>query len=173
MRLKRRGGKIIVINPLKELGLCRFRVPSDPRSLFFGTSIADLYIQPVIGGDIALLSAITKEIIERGAVDQAFVEKFADDWPALRDHLKYLSWDDLLRSAGVSRQTINHAADQYVRSNNTIFCWAMGITHHAHGVENVQAISNLAMARGMLGRPAPVCSHCAATPTCRASARWA
>lgn len=153
MRLKRRGGKVIVINPLKELGLCKFRVPSDPRSLIFGTTIADLYIQPTIGGDIALLSAITKEIIERGAVDHAFVEKHADDWQALRDHLQKLSWDDVLHSAGVSRQIINQAADQYVRSNNTIFCWAMGVTHHAHGVENVQAISNLAMARGMLGRP--------------------
>lgn len=153
MRLKRRGGKVIVVNPLKEVGLCRFRVPSDPRSLVFGTTIADLYIQSAIGGDIALLSAIIKEIIERGAVDRAFVERYADGWIPLRDHLKSLSWDELLRAAGVSRQIINQAADLSVRSANTIFTWAMGITHHAHGVENVQAIANFAMARGMLGRP--------------------
>ena len=29
----------------------------------------------------------------------------------------------------------------------------MGITHHAHGVDNVQAIANLALLRGMVGRP--------------------
>jgi molybdopterin-dependent oxidoreductase alpha subunit len=29
----------------------------------------------------------------------------------------------------------------------------MGITHHTHGVENVQAIANLALVRGMVGKP--------------------
>jgi molybdopterin-dependent oxidoreductase alpha subunit len=34
-----------------------------------------------------------------------------------------------------------------------VFCWAMGLTHHAHGVDNVLALANLALARGWLGRP--------------------
>ncbi len=39
------------------------------------------------------------------------------------------------------------------RSKNVVFSWTMGITHHAHGVQNVQAIANLALMRGMIGRP--------------------
>jgi anaerobic selenocysteine-containing dehydrogenase len=56
MTIRRRGGKIIVINPLKETGLVNFRVPSDVRSLLFGTKIASQYVQPHIGGDLALLA---------------------------------------------------------------------------------------------------------------------
>ena len=57
MQIRRRGGDVIVINPAKELGLVNFRVPSDVRSLLFGTKVASLYVQPHIGGDIALLLA--------------------------------------------------------------------------------------------------------------------
>ncbi|MEC8474912.1 MAG: molybdopterin-dependent oxidoreductase, partial [Planctomycetota bacterium] len=58
MHLRRRGGRIIVINPVRETGLVKFRVPSDPISLMFGTRIATDYIQPHIGGDLALLWGI-------------------------------------------------------------------------------------------------------------------
>lgn len=150
---KRRGGKIIVINPLREVGLVRFRVPSDVRSLLFGSEIADLYVQPHIGGDAALLCAITKAIIELGAVDRSFVEQHAEGWEEVEDQLTTMDWDDLIEKSGVSRAVINQVADLYAGSASTILAWAMGITHHEHGVENVRAIANLAIARGMLGRP--------------------
>ncbi len=153
MELKRRGGKIIVINPLKEAGLVRFKVPSRIRSLVFGTAIADEYVQPHIGGDIALFSAVEKAILEGGHVDEAFVNEFADGWKLHRDHIRSLDWSELVEESGVSRKTIDRIAQVYAEAPNAIFCWAMGITHHQHGVENVQAIANLAMVRGMLGRP--------------------
>jgi molybdopterin-dependent oxidoreductase alpha subunit len=34
-----------------------------------------------------------------------------------------------------------------------VFCWAMGLTQHAHGADNVKALANLALARGWLGMP--------------------
>src|SRR5262249_50179802 len=46
--LRRRGGEVIAVNPVRETGLVNFRVPSDFRSLFFGSKIASLYIQPDI-----------------------------------------------------------------------------------------------------------------------------
>src|SRR5262249_44470427 len=55
MRLRHRGGHVIVINPVKEPGLVSFRIPSNAASMLFGSPIASLYIQPRIGGDIALL----------------------------------------------------------------------------------------------------------------------
>src|SRR3990172_4908305 len=56
MRVRRRGGHVIVINPIVETGLVRFSVPSDVKSLFFGSNIASLYVQPHIGGDLALFT---------------------------------------------------------------------------------------------------------------------
>ena len=60
MHLRRRGGEVVVINPVREIGLINFRVPSSPASLLFGTKIASLYVQPDIGGDLALLTGVAK-----------------------------------------------------------------------------------------------------------------
>ena len=60
MKVRNRGGQIIVINPVRETGLVNFRVPSNPWSLLFGTQIATLYVQPHIGGDLALLTGVAK-----------------------------------------------------------------------------------------------------------------
>ncbi len=149
--VKARGGKVIVINPLKEVGLVRFRVPSHVRSLLFGSTVADEYVQPHIGGDIALFSGIAKAILDAGAIDQAFVSQHADGWEAFDTHIRSLDWNTITHRSGVSRETIERIARAYAESKSTIFCWAMGITHHEHGVRNVQAIANLAIMRGMLG----------------------
>jgi len=151
--VRRRGGKVIVINPVVEPGMVNFSVPSDPISLVFGTKIASLYVQPHIGGDLALLTAISKRIVERGNHDEQFLNKHTASWPELKAHLESLSVDDLCESAGVDRDTVEQIVDMYAASKNTVFSWTMGITHHAHGVENVEAIGNLACLRGMVGRP--------------------
>ena len=56
---------MIVVNPISELGLRRFRLPSDARSLAAGSKVGDLYLQPRIGGDIALFTALLK-LVDRG-----------------------------------------------------------------------------------------------------------
>ncbi len=71
--LRRRGGKVVVINPVRELGLVKFRIPSDWRSMLFSANIATHFIQPDIGGDLALLSGIAKAVVELGAEDKAFL----------------------------------------------------------------------------------------------------
>ncbi|MEE2908414.1 MAG: FdhF/YdeP family oxidoreductase [Planctomycetota bacterium] len=153
MRLKRRGGQVIVMNPLKEIGLERFKVPSSIRSMLRATQISDLYVQPHIGGDAMLLNGITKAIIERGAVDEPFVVHHAQGWDDLVHMVSALSWETIVEGSGVPRDQIDRIADLYQASKATIFCWAMGITHHHNGVRNVQHIANLAIARGMLGAP--------------------
>lgn len=153
MRLRRRGGEVVVINPVRETGLVNFRVPSDVRSLLFGTEIASQYVQPHIGGDLALLSGIAKRVQELGAVDEAFVTEHCEGWPEWSEHLKQLSWDDITRLSGVAKDEIDSIAEKYAASRSAVFAWTMGITHHAVGVQNVQAIANLALMRGMVGRP--------------------
>ncbi|MCC6796408.1 MAG: FdhF/YdeP family oxidoreductase [Candidatus Hydrogenedentes bacterium] len=152
MRMKRRGGKVIVINPIRELGLVNFSIPSSVRSMLFGTRIADLYVQPHIGGDIAFLIGVAKAIHERGAIDREFIENATVGWPDFENYLATVTWDEIIQQSGVNRTTIDRVADAYAASKGTVFAWAMGVTHHKHGVENVQAIGNLALMRGMLGR---------------------
>jgi molybdopterin-dependent oxidoreductase alpha subunit len=153
MTIRRRGGHVIVINPVREVGLINFSVPSDVRSLFFGSSIADLYIQPHIGGDMALLTGIAKVVLERGAVDQSYIAHATEGFEAFSAQVKATSWTDIERDSGVDQATITRAADIYCAAKTAVFGWTMGITHHLHGVANVQSIANLALLRGMVGKP--------------------
>ena len=153
MQLRRRGGEVIVINPVIETGMVKFSVPSDVRSMLFGSKIASLYVQPHIGGDLALLTGIAKRIVELQAHDVTFLESACTGWSQLHERLLGLPWGDIVEACGVSQEQIEEIAARYARSKRAVFSWTMGITHHAHGVDNVQAIANLALLRGMVGRP--------------------
>ncbi len=153
MGIRRNGGDVIVINPVKEAGLVNFSVPSDVWSLLFGSPIAGLYVQPHIGGDIALLSGVAKALLERGAIDDSFIRQATEGFDAFRARVAAQSWPELERSSGVPRATMEEVARRYARAKSAVFGWTMGITHHLHGVENVRAIVNLALLRGMVGRP--------------------
>jgi molybdopterin-dependent oxidoreductase alpha subunit len=67
--------------------------------------------------------------------------------------LRSLSWAEIHAKSGVSQAEIDQIAERYAAAKNVVFSWTMGVTHHAHGVLTVQAIANLAMLRGMVGRP--------------------
>ena len=153
VELRRRGGHVIVINPLRELGLVRFRVPSDWRSMLFGSEVSDLYLQPHVGGDIALLKLLLADVVARGATDPSFLAARVSGWDRVAADLATADRATLLAACGVPAAEIERAVALLAGSRATIFAWAMGITQHAHGVDNVQAIVNLALARGMLGRP--------------------
>ncbi|MEW6775136.1 MAG: FdhF/YdeP family oxidoreductase [Bdellovibrionota bacterium] len=152
VNLRRRGGKVIVINPLRELGLIKFRVPSDWRSFLFSSKVSDLYLQPHVGSDVALFKALLKGVIEKGAVDREFVENHAAGWKEVERDVSQASWNTLVAACGVEREQIDEAAKILAASKRGIFAWAMGLTHHANGVDNVLALGNLALARGWLGK---------------------
>lgn len=150
--IRQRGGHIVVINPIREMGLMNFSIPSKPWSLLFGSKIATHYLQPHIGGDIALLVGIAKRTLEMGAIDGVFLSHHTSEYDAVEKSLKETSWESIESASGVSQKEINTIAELYAKSNATIFAWTMGITHHLHGVDNVRAIVNLALMRGMVGR---------------------
>jgi len=157
MEIRRRGGKVIVINPAREPGLENFSVPSDIKSLIFGSEIASDYIQPHIGGDIGLLKGIGKALLEISKEDAEvlapnFIENHTEDYLAYKTDLEASPWEHLEASSGVRRDIMHDLARQYSKAQNVVFAWAMGITHHSHGVGNVHAIVNLALMRGMIGR---------------------
>jgi molybdopterin-dependent oxidoreductase alpha subunit len=151
-QLRRRGGKVIIINPAKELGLVNFRIPSNVRSLLFGTEIASLYVQPHIGGDIALLAGIAKEILARGAQDEPFITQNTDGFDDFARRIHETPWTVIEGNSGVTVDEIRRIADLYLAAKRVVFGWTMGITHHLHGSNNVRMIANVALLRGMVGR---------------------
>jgi len=164
MMVRRAGGKVIVVNPIVETGMVNFSVPSDPWALLFGAEIASTYVQPYVGGDLAVVYGIMKRLREMHAVqprnaagepiiDEEFLTRHCTGWPELAARLDALSWDEIVRKAGVSRREIDDMAAQYAASQRTVFAWTMGVTHHLHGAATVQAIAALALMRRMVGRP--------------------
>ncbi len=154
--LRRRGGKVVVVNPIREVGLVNFKVPSDVRSLLLGSKIAHEYVQVHIGGDIAFLAGVAKALRDlpsgRG-IDAQFIGNHTDWWEAFRESVVAMPWKEIEKSSGVERGQIQRVARMYASARAAVFCWTMGMTHHEHGVNNVRMIANLAMMRGNLGRP--------------------
>ena len=153
VELRERGGKVIVVNPVRELGLVRFRIPSRPGSLLFGSTVSDLYLQPHVGSDREVFRALLKGVLERGGEDRGFLERHVDGWAAVESDARATPWDALLAACGLERAEIDRAAEALVAARAGMFLWAMGLTHHEHGVDNVLALGNLALARGWVGRP--------------------
>ncbi|MFN9635937.1 MAG: FdhF/YdeP family oxidoreductase [Synechococcaceae cyanobacterium] len=155
IRLRERGGFVLVINPVLEAGLLRFGSPAFPiRSMLGGGSeIASLFLQPIPGSDAAVFLGLQKALLESGAVAWEFVKAHSDGWQALIAQIEATGWEAITATCGLSREELEHAAARLAACRAVVFAWAMGITHHANGTDNVQAIANTAVLTGNVGRP--------------------
>ncbi|HEX5947887.1 MAG TPA: molybdopterin-dependent oxidoreductase, partial [Acidimicrobiales bacterium] len=149
---RRRGCRVVVVNPYLEPGLDRYWVPSNVESAVFGTRRSDLHGPVRPGGDVALATAALKLLDERGAVDEAFVAAHTEGLDELRAALAGQRLDDLLRLAGIDRPTLDAFVDELVRAGGAVHVWSMGITKHRDAADGVRAIVNLALAQGSVGR---------------------
>ncbi len=146
------GTKVVVINPYLEPGLEKYWVPSSAESMLFGTKICDLHVPVRPGGDVALLNAALKALIARGALDDAFIAAHTAGWDELVAALDAQDGDELLRLAGVTQQQLDSFVDIYAAARGAVLVWSMGITQRVEGAEGVEAIVNLGLARGNVGR---------------------
>lgn len=149
---KRKGTRVAVVNPLREPGLDRYWVPSVLESALFGTKICDEFFGIHTGGDIAFLNGALKHLIANGWVDHEFIAAHTTGFESARAAVEAQPWELLERSSGASREDMLRFARMLAGARNAIFVWSMGVTQHRHGVENVKAIVNLALARGSIGR---------------------
>src|SRR5262249_16524069 len=153
-RAKRKGCKLVHINPLPEAGMTRFKHPQEVLRLFGpGTELADLFLQVRINGDVALLKGIMKGVLARGALNKEFIETDTTGFQEFANALANVSWEAIVEQSGVAKNLIEKAAEIFVNSERTIFCWAMGLTQHRNAVANIQEIVNLMLLRGQIGKP--------------------
>jgi molybdopterin-dependent oxidoreductase alpha subunit len=152
-RAKRNGCKIVHINPLPEVGMTRFKHPQQILGLLGrGTELADLFLQVKINGDVALLKGISKVVLAHDAIDRGFIERYTTGFEEFASALEEVSFEEIWKQSGVSKGLIE-AAQIFMASERTIFCWAMGLTQHRNAVANVQEIVNLMLLRGQIGKP--------------------
>lgn len=159
-RARKRGCEIVTLNPLRERGLESFVHPQHVGQTLLnrGTPISTLYLQPVIGGDLAALKGIIKGVLEEeernpGQIDWDFIHRHTTGFEIMRDDILATSWQEIERQSGLSKADIIRVCEIYLRSGATIACWAMGITQHTHAVATIQYIVNLLLLKGNVGRP--------------------
>ncbi len=150
---RRQGTKILVVNPYREPALERYWIPSVPSSALFGTCLMDDFFQVRVGGDIAFMNGVIKHLHEIDGVDLEFVRDHTFGYEELREALKSQRWDDLEEASGTDRATMERFARTYAKARTAVICYSMGLTQHANGVDNVCSVVNLALTRGMIGRP--------------------
>ncbi|MEP6570074.1 MAG: FdhF/YdeP family oxidoreductase [Acidobacteriota bacterium] len=159
-KAKQNGCKLVHINPLPEVGMTRFKHPQDVVGWFGkGTTLADLFLQVRINGDVALLQGISKVVFEQEAqrpgkvLDQEFIKSYTSGCEEFKNAIENASWDEIVEQSGISRGQIEAAAQIFIESERSIFCWAMGLTQHKNAVANIQEIVNLMLCRGQIGKP--------------------
>jgi len=148
---KRPGDRVAVLGPLGKPFGAAGEDPADARPVALvagGVGSAPLLLL----GRRLLAEGVRFDFFYggRGAVDLARRETFAE----------------LEQTSGTTRAEMERFATLYASAGTAVLVWSMGITQHAHGVDNVRAIVNLGLARGNVGR---LCDHhCAECASARA-----
>ncbi|WP_449539808.1 FdhF/YdeP family oxidoreductase [Ferdinandcohnia sp. Marseille-Q9671] len=158
LEAKKRGTKIIVINPHREPAMDKYWIPSNMESALFGTKVADDFYQVNIGGDIAFMFGIMKHWFDMdkkrkgSAINHPFVKEHVNGYEDLKAHVNIQNWDDIVKSSGVTKERIIELAELLAKSKNAVYTWAMGLTMHSFATDNISQVANLALLRGHLGR---------------------
>jgi molybdopterin-dependent oxidoreductase alpha subunit len=154
IQLRDRGGKVIIVNPLVEVGLVKFASPAYPlTSLLRGSEISSLYLQPVPGSDVALFVGMQKALLEKECAKLDFCQAYTDGWESVVEMAQQSTWKAIIETCGVTQAEIETAAEMISASNATVFAWAMGVTQQENGVDNIGAIANTVLLSGNIGKP--------------------
>ncbi len=128
---------LIVANP-RRIDLCRF---------------AGLWLRHRPGTDVALLMGMMRVIVDEGLLDRTFIDQRTEGFDAFKESLQHFDLSLVEQITGVPRKQIIEAARAYSTQRPATILYAMGITQHSHGTDNVLAISNLALLTGSIGKP--------------------
>ena len=157
---KRRGARIVAINPLPEAGFARFRNPQTVRGLAGrGTILADHLVHLRVNGDLAFFCGVNRVLLEReeaapGTVfDSDFIDRHCENLDVAKESWRSLDWNQLEQMSGVPRSEMETLADYTIEAQSTVVCWAMGLTQHANAVATIREIVNFLLLRGNIGRP--------------------
>ena len=157
MEAKKRGTKIIVINPYREPAMENYWVPSVVESALFGTELADEFYEVNIGGDIALMHGVMKhwfdleEQNEGAAINHEFVNEHVNHYEDLKENVQSQSWEEIVQSSGIDKERIIELSNSLAEAKTGVMVWALGLTMHKHATDNISQVSNLALLRGWLG----------------------
>ena len=156
---KKKGGKIITVNPLPEVGLLNYKDPQNPlKWVGSGQDLTDLFLQVKINGDVALLKIILKLMKEKeddvpnSVFNHQFIKEKTAGLNSLLEDLDNYSINELLPETGLTLENIKAATELIINNDNIIICWAMGLTQHKNAVDNIRELVNILLLKGSIGK---------------------
>jgi len=136
LKAKEKGAKLIVI---------------DPR----GTQIAryaDIFVRQRLGTDVAWINGLMHIILKEGWEDKEFIETRTEGFEELKKELEKYPPEKVEEITGISQADLRAMAETYAKAEKGSIVYAMGITQHITGTENVLSLANLTMLTGNIGR---------------------
>jgi formate dehydrogenase alpha subunit len=132
---RRRGAKIVIADP-RAIDLAEF---------------ASLHIRQRPGTDVALINGLMKIIIDAGWHDRAFIESRTEGFEEFHAALAGYTPERVASITGVPAGQLHACAEMLAANQPMAVVWAMGITQHTTGVQNVLSLGNLQMLLGNMG----------------------
>jgi len=132
----RNGCRLIVAEP-RHIRLCYY---------------AEQWLQQKPGTDVALLNGMMNVILAEGLADEKFISERTEGFEEFRKVVEEYTPEKAAEICGVDAEDIRRAARTYATAPSAAIVYAMGITQHTTGVDNVLSLANLAMLTGNLGK---------------------
>jgi formate dehydrogenase major subunit len=133
----KRGTKLIVV---------------DPRRLDIADHAA-YYCRIKPGTDVAFYNSVMHVIIEENLVDRAYVDKYTENYEALREVVAKYPPEQVSKVCGIPSETIREVAITFAKASSAIIFWGMGISQHIYGTDNARCLIALALLTGNIGKP--------------------
>jgi formate dehydrogenase alpha subunit len=135
--VERRKSKLIIVDP-RKIDLVRH---------------STLWMRQRCGSDVAWINGLVHVIIARGWANEAFIREHTEGFEAVKESVAKYTPTRVAELTGIPAESLVRAAEMYATANTASIVYSMGITQHAHGTDNVRALSNLALVTGQIGRP--------------------
>ena len=132
-------------NPKKTL------IVADPR-VTKTAMMADLFLPLKPRSDIALINGIMHVLIRTGLINRDYIEKHTTGFEELEKFVAQYTPSCVAQVTGLSEDQILRTAYLYGSAKAAFIGWTMGVNHSTQGAETVNAINNLALITGNIGR---------------------
>jgi formate dehydrogenase alpha subunit len=127
-------------------------IVADPRKIAL-TDFAVLHLRHKPGTDIALVNGLMNIILADNGADQAFIDERTEGFDEFKAVIEKYSPERVSAITGVPVESLKRAAELLAQNKPASVLWAMGITQHITGVQNVMSLANLQMLLGNMGVP--------------------
>jgi len=125
-------------------------IVADPRWIQL-SELADVAVQHRLGSDVALINGMMHIILKEGWQDKEYVAQRTEGFEELAAKLKEYTPEKVAQITGVEPTTLRQMAELFAKNKPAAIVYAMGITQHTTGVDNVKSLANLAMLTGNVG----------------------